>query len=271
MKAQDLINRFPKIKKMLIYIYDYLYIEFFRGIIHSIHLLFPNEYSDLKRFKDIHKGEMCFIIGTGPSLRIEDLNKLKQHSVCTFSMNSIIKAFDQTEWRPNYYGVQDSTVYKYLKSCYKKSDFVNTEVFYADWLHHFPIENGNKYYANLLWHWNKHKKQQFGFSTQIDRQICDGYSSSYVMLQIAVYMGFSEIYLLGLDSNVPSAGNAHLSEAEYLDNASIDRLRGTFQGQINAFEYAANYLRNSGVHIYNATRGGCLEVFPRANFDELWT
>lgn len=274
MKARELINRHPKIKDTLLYTYYTFFVavyhEYLRGMFHSIYLHFPNnKYSNLKRFKDIHKGGMCFIIGTGPSLRIEDLEKLKQQGVCSFSMNSIIKVYGQTEWRPNYYGIQDLHVYRTLKSCYKESDFVDTEVFYGDEIRHFPIEKGHKFYVNQLWHWNKFKKPYYKFSIYIDRQIYEGHTVSYSLLQLAVFMGFSEIYFLGVDANYPATGKTHFSE--FMDEDFINRTRGMGPDQIAAFEYASNYLQNSGVHIYNATRGGCLEVFPRVNFDELWT
>jgi hypothetical protein len=59
----------------------------------------------LKQFKNLHPGERCFIIGNGPSLTPEDLAKLK--SEISFGSNKIYLAFDQTEWRPSYYVVED--------------------------------------------------------------------------------------------------------------------------------------------------------------------
>ncbi|MEH7386551.1 hypothetical protein V7147_14250, partial [Bacillus sp. JJ1521] len=63
-----------------------------------------SQYQKLKKIKNKHMGQRCFIIGTGPSLTIEDLEKLRNEM--TFSMNSICLAFDETDWRPTYYGIQ---------------------------------------------------------------------------------------------------------------------------------------------------------------------
>lgn len=52
--------------------------------------LFPNlpsRYSSIKTLKDIHKGEKIFIVATGPSLTVHDLDMLKGH-LC-MSVNSI--------------------------------------------------------------------------------------------------------------------------------------------------------------------------------------
>ena len=46
---------------------------------------------ELKSYKNIHKGERCFIIGTGPSLKTEDLDKLKDEF--TFSSHRIFEIF----------------------------------------------------------------------------------------------------------------------------------------------------------------------------------
>ena len=58
--------------------------------------------------KDIHKGQRCFIVGNGPSLKIEDLDLLKDE--ITFACNKIFLAFTETEWRPTYYSVLDILV-----------------------------------------------------------------------------------------------------------------------------------------------------------------
>lgn len=55
----------------------------------------------LKLYKDIHKGKRCFIIGNGPSLRAEDLNKLSDE--ITLCGNRIYEIFDKTKWRPTYF------------------------------------------------------------------------------------------------------------------------------------------------------------------------
>ena len=64
--------------------------------------------SRIMELKGSHKGERCFIIGTGPSLTVEDLNLLKNET--TFATNRIYEVFDKTDWRPTYYVNQDHTL-----------------------------------------------------------------------------------------------------------------------------------------------------------------
>lgn len=67
-------------------------------------------YYQLSNLRNIHKDSRTFIIGSGPSLRIEDLDKLKYK--ITFACNKLYIAFEKTDWRPNYLSVIDNLVAK---------------------------------------------------------------------------------------------------------------------------------------------------------------
>jgi len=69
-------------------------------------------YYQLSNLCNIHKDSRAFIIGSGPGLRIEDLDKLKNE--ITFACNKIYLAFEKTDWRPNYLSVTDNLVAKKL-------------------------------------------------------------------------------------------------------------------------------------------------------------
>ena len=72
----------------------------------------------LKLFHNIYRGETCFIIGNGPSLKAEDLEMIYQKGIPTFAFNRIYLMFDKTQWRPTYYISQDE---KTLRIAPKKS------------------------------------------------------------------------------------------------------------------------------------------------------
>lgn len=69
---------------------------------------FWNNDKALLALKDIHRGERCFIVGNGPSLKVEDLHLLQDEF--TLASNRIWLAFDQTAWRPTYYTLCDMVV-----------------------------------------------------------------------------------------------------------------------------------------------------------------
>ena len=102
-------------------------------------------------------------------------------------------------------------------------------------------------------------------------------STSYIMLQMAVNMGFKEIYFLGMDNDFPVIvkhdGTVIIDEKIKHHFYEDQKLRLTtynkdmFEAE---YEYARDYCKNKGVSIYNATRGGKLEVFERVDFDSLF-
>lgn len=59
-------------------------------------------------YKNLHKGERCFIVANGPSLTINDLNMIK-NEYC-FGCNGIYKIFENTDWRPTYWCVSDGHI-----------------------------------------------------------------------------------------------------------------------------------------------------------------
>lgn len=219
---------------------------------------------ELKKYKNIHLGERCFVIATGPSLTIDDLKLLKNEY--TFGMNSLCKVFDELGWETTYFGVQDYAVYKKIETDLKK--LTTSQVFIAS-----RIEEANKektdfniFELHLLNHKVTYNKLKTKFSNDCSQVVFDGYTIAYSLLQLAVYMGFKEIYLIGADCNYSDDVNKqHFIELGVVDAAyktAGDRL-------IFAYEYVKKYINKKNVEIYNATRGGKLEVFKRVNLDEV--
>ena len=82
------------------------------------------------------------------------------------------------------------------------------------------------------------------------------------MLQIAIYMGFKEIYLLGNDCSY-STDKQHFIESGHYDKQA----ETVGERMIFAFKIAKKYADKNGIKIYNATRGGMLEVFDRVDLN----
>lgn len=224
-------------------------------------------YIEIKKYENIHNGKRCFIISTGPSLTLEDVEKLKNEY--TFSMNNICKLFDKTDWRPTYYAYQDPGVVGALKD---DKYFGNLDKqFAADYkkkLHNgkhfvlYPLNLGNHNTYNTTHNLCKGIK----FSGNAYATIYDGFTITYSVIQLAVYMGFKEIYLLGCDCDY-SGEKQHF--IDYDEQYTVDRVNGPEKLMIAAYKVAKEYADTHGIKIYNATRGGKLEVFERVNFDDL--
>ena len=222
-------------------------------------------FEKMKILKDKHKGDRCFIVATGPSLLIEDLDKIKNE--ITFSMNSIFFAFDETDWRPTYYGIQFPEFFDKYRSYIDHleveakfvGDYIAKQAKLTDDYYIYPL--------NMLNHNRSKKKYHYNFSADPFKDVYSGHTITYSLMQIAVYMGFEEIYLIGVDCNYPSNTNTH-----FKDYGIVDPLSSTAgERMICAFKEAKKYADRHKINIYNATRGGMLEVFERVDLDKLFS
>lgn len=225
--------------------------------------------AELKKFKNRHSGERCFVIATGPSLKMDDLEKLRVHGEWTVSVNRIYLAFGQTKWRPDYYIVSDPYCIgeseKEIKKISVRNKFVS-DMYPGFWDKDVP-ENVYQYHC----HFSCVKNYLPAYSEDIEYRIYGCATVTYEAIQLATYMGFREIYLLGVDfdfkENYKDASN-HFVKNYYNEESKT----GVFakEQQLRAYRSAKQYAQNHGIRIYNATRGGKLEVFERVDFDRLF-
>lgn len=225
-------------------------------------------YASLKQYKNKYIGKRCFIIATGPSLTLDDLNLLKNE--ITFGMNSITKIYQKTDFRPTFYGIQDHIVYDKMENEILKYYENENNVFVSDRIKwHSKIgKNWNIFPLNMSYHAYKrwfHNEFFAKFSSDIYRIVYSGFSITYSLIEIAVYMGFKEIYLIGADCNFSKTGKNHFAEHGVIDT-TIDTAR---ERNITGYEVALAYAETHDISIINATRGGELEVFKRKSLEEI--
>lgn len=219
---------------------------------------------ELIKFKDIHKGKRCFIIGNGPSLSYDDLDTLYKHNEICFGVNRIYRAFAHTLWRPDYYVVVDAMVIrnsrqhlrsiqgpKFIRHFYKMDTLRETESVYE--------------FGGLCI-----KPGRPMFSSDIVEGIYIGNTVVYDAIQIAVYMGFEEIYLLGADMTSAKRADEdgfHFYKAE---DKNEKFFLGNQEEALVALKHARTVIKEMGRTIKNATRGGELEELERVDFDSLF-
>lgn len=231
---------------------------------------FISSRNEIKKLKNKYKDQRCFIIGNGPSLMVEDLEKIKQEK--SFSSHRIYKIFDSTNWRPDFYCVQDYQLViaseneiSKMPECSKAMMGRFIRLGYPSFKGFLSFRiNNKKFYPDLPL-----------FSEDVSKCIYQGMTVSYMCLQLAIYMGFKEIYLLGIDHSYSVTLNEngeithhsgvkdHFSEEDNIANVPV--LYMSTLSYVAAKEYA----EKKGVKIYNATRGGDLEVFERVDFDSI--
>ena len=235
----------------------------------------------IQKYKNFYDGQRCFIIGNGPSLTIKDLEKLKAFGEISIASNSIYNLFPNTEWRPTIYTVHD---FQEIKKTREKISAVKTELKIVAMSASGRIYNIDE---AILLRLIEPKRGEY-FSDDISKCVYDGGTVTYVSLQCAVYMGFKEIILLGVDH---SFAREQTKDGKMIINNKIKNHFQDYQtddfwgnGQkdeeavvfpldfaTDAFITARHYADEHGVRILNATRGGKLEVFERVDFDTLFS
>lgn len=232
-------------------------------LFNEIKLMQWKEFEYLKKYKGKYNGERCFLIGNGPSLTEKDLDKIYEHKVKSIGCNKIYKIFEKTKWRPEYCIISDSIVIEE-----EKSKFSNECKYFMRKVANLePVDiNVELYYAN----YENFYPQYPSFSDDITKGVYTGRTVMYDTLQIAMYMGFKEIYLLGVDFSWGEDGrDTHFCNDYGNDGLIKDAMH--YKDELrHAYISAKNYADSHGIKIYNATRGGYLDVFERVDFDKIF-
>ena len=242
---------------------------------------FNNGSVAIRKYRNIYEGRRCFIIGNGPSLTIKDLETLRMFGEISIASNSIYNLFCDTEWRPTIYTVHD---FQEIKKTREKISAVETKlkiIAMSAYSRIYDIDGA------ILLRLIEPLQEAIRFSDDISRCVYDGGTVTYVSIQCAVYMGFSEIILLGVDHSfareltkdgkitINSEIKNHFQKYQTDDfwgNGQKDEEAVVFPLDFatEAFIAAKHYADEHGIKILNATRGGKLEVFERADFDTLF-
>ena len=229
-------------------------------------------YLQLKKFKNKYQGKRCFICATGPSLTQEDVEMLKDEY--TIGVNSICAMYPNTWWRPKFYVFQDYTIYEMYGDWFNREG--KTIVFSGDPLVgyvrgvkirekciRFPVNWAYHNYAGIK------GKPYVYFSDDCYEKVYSGYTVTYSAIQLAMYMGFKEIYLLGVDCNYNSGKKNHFVNTKKEFIRTSQGARKECAQQMLAYQKAKEAAERKNVRIYNVSRGGKLEIFPRINLEEV--
>lgn len=235
-----------------------------------------------------HAGERCVIIGNGPSLNDLDLSLLRDE--WTIGVNSIFLA-DSIDFPLSYYVVEDSLVmkenidaikayqagYKFFPSIYREMyDDVSVEEGSLGGVSYFNMNGG--FYVG--------QSPNFcipRFSTDASQRMYCGQSVTIINLQLAYYMGFSEVYVIGMDFSYTIPDDAEIDGNHILSTGDDpNHFHKDYFGKgktwkdpkldrvLNNYQLAKVMFEADGRAIYNATAGGKLELFERRDFADVF-
>lgn len=240
---------------------------------------------NLARFRDKHKGQRCFIVGNGPSLNKMDLELM--NSDFSFAVNGIFYKTDECGYRPDYYVVEDRHVVldnvERIKSFQPKKGGAK---FFSSRYRNLLGGGENTYFLNFNRGFYEPTSSYFEiprFSPNACDNVYVGQSVTIVNLQLAYWMGFSEVYLIGMDFNysIPDSakvdGNVLESTEDDVNHFHPDYFGAgkkwhdpKLHNVMKSYQLCKLMFEMDGRKVVNATHGGKLELFERANYEGLF-
>ncbi len=276
------MNSFIK-KSRNILINDGAYVFFKRlynfSLVKLKRLCLKNDFGEWDKLKDKYKGKRVFIMGNGPSLNKTELHLLKDEYTMCFNRINLMQ--ERLNWKPSFYVMTDDLLINDMSSEVKEYILPNVDYAFFPDLHpsnvNFKKRIGN--HSNVLY-----------LNTDIPEFRTDlpkcGINKTVVNagMQIAAYLGFSEIYLLGVDMTFGEQkvkkSNSREWKAEkdddpnHFDPRYFGKGRSyhnpTVHEMLEQFEVGRKFFDDIGVKIFNAGIGGKLEAFKRVKYLSLF-
>lgn len=229
----------------------------------------------IKGLKNSCNGQRCFIIGNGPSLCREDLDLLVNEK--TFAFNRVYQMYQYTKWRPDYYMVIDSSIMQ--KWNHERERTLEAGVvFFANKkaVRKYQNQNAHLIFLKDVAPISKKKPLLKEVCNDVSHNFSIAHSVTVNAMELAFYMGFREIFLLGMDHSyaveIDMKGNKHVnSNVEPHFKEDQDKLPyfSYKEALTKEYEICRKYAEEHRVKIVNVTRGGMLEVFERDTLEHV--
>jgi len=221
----------------------------------------------LDRFRNAYAGERCFILGNGPSLARMDLGKLK--SEYTFGLNRIYLLSQKTGFIPSFLVAVNTLV---LEQFGREIEAMLIPKF----LGHDSIEHVRHDALTFFLRFNPTP----GFYHAFRYGLWHGATVTFVAIQLAHFMGFTSVYLIGVDHRFQCSGQPHERQtSSHLDpnhfdpnyfGPGVEWHLPDLETSETAYRIAKIQFQESRRLIANAGVGGDLDVFPRVDFSDLF-
>jgi len=254
-----------------------------------------------RALRHLRDGKRCFIIGNGPSVKQQDLVKLKNEE--TFVVNSFWHHPQYRDIQPKYYFVIDSENFPtqegddnaWSQDLIARNDAIQacpTKLCFHVMGKPF-IERRRLYEKNQIYYLAFHGwfRENLTFNIELDKVLPNVKNVIIACIIAAAYMGFEEIYLLGCEhdflaypSNRHYEGFKHFYETKQFDLSDKDEVRHyalaahSYERHIDNVKILfRNYrllarklsLTHPRLRIFNATPNSFLDVFPMIDFNDI--
>lgn len=217
----------------------------------------------LRLLKNRHKSERVVIVCNGPSLNKMDLSFLKNEHV--IGLNKIYLGFKKYKFYPKYYVAVNEKV---LRQSYQEINALTCVKF----LSNRAVELFNE---NSLTHIINTSNPKERFFKDISKGLEEGWTVTYAALQIAYYLGFKQVIIIGMDHRFSFQGKPN--EAKYLKGEDSNHFCSSYfsnkewdnpdlENSEKSYQIAKNIFELNNCEILDATVDGACDIFKKIDY-----
>ncbi len=223
----------------------------------------------LAALKDSHKGERCFLVGNGPSLRSTDLTRLKGDF--TIGLNRIFLAAAELGFMPSCLVSVNDLV---IEQSAAELQALKMPKFFS-WRSRRWLQMADDIHFIYTSYTGP------GFASDVTGRVWEGATVTNVALQLAYHMGFTTVILIGVDHNFTSA-QGKPNETVVSTGADPNHFSGAYFGKgfrwqlpdletsERGYRLARQAYEADGRCVLDATVGGKLQIFPKVEYESLF-
>ena len=218
--------------------------------------------------KNKYAGQKCIIIGNGPSLNETDFSLFSE--IKTFGQNRIYLASDYKDFSPDFLVVVNGLV---------ASQFCD-EISALE-MPRFMSWANRKYFNktdDMIYLWDKSGGSEDGFSEDLTKRVYIDSTVTYVSMQLAWWMGFKNVGLVGVDHYfhtkgendkevVSQSNDPNHFDPRYFGPGTIWNLPNLDRSEESYFAAKKQY-ESANRKIYDCTIDGKLNVYEKMSLEE---
>lgn len=224
----------------------------------------------LNRFKSLYnreKGRRCVLVANGPSLNQMDLGFLKNH-IC-IGLNKIFLGFKKFGFYPKYYVAVNDLV---IQQSVADINTMNCIKFISQRNAHIIPESALTYLIDTT-------EPPSRFCKDISLGVHEGWTVTYAALQVAFYLGFQEVVIIGMDHRYTYHGDPN--ETHVLHGEDPNHFASNYFGEQRwnnpdldcseeSYQLARNVYEMEGRRIIDATLNGACTVFDKQLYTSIF-
>jgi hypothetical protein len=226
--------------------------------------------SRLSMLKDRHRGQRCVLVANGPSLNAMNLAFLRRETV--IGLNKIFLGFDKFGFYPRYYVAVNRKVIEQSASeiaamnCVKFLGNAGADGILGE---------------SALTYWVNTKQPRSRFCRDIAQEgMHEGWTVTYAALQVAYFLGFSEVVIIGMDHRYQYDGAPN--QERLMEGADPNHFAADYFGygqrwdnpdlahSEESYRIARRSFEEDSRRIIDATADGACEVFEKADYRSLF-